>query len=534
MKFSKQTNDYFNAGYAMVAVETHEEDRVMMEIKQINDHRSTKEKATIYEWDCSSGLRGLEGAKLDFDVKMDDDPTDTGTFLKMVDDLLDNKKFTNFRIFVIKDFHLQLQKSPINTVYIRAIRNMLARMRFKNFMFLFISPTFAVPNELQKEVQVIDFPLPDIDDTKASLSFILKGAKVEKHIPQDSETFQRSADAAKGMTMNEMENAFALALVKSSPKYGQAFVDAVFEEKIRQLKKNGLLEHIKCDVTFEDIGGLLGVKNWITLRAKAYSDLARKFGVPIPKGVLLAGLPGGGKSLTAKAIARVLGCPLFKLDLGGLFASLVGDTEANFRRVMGIIDSLGLCVIWIDEVEKYLNENAVEGAGDSGTSSRSFGSFLTWLNDRTSHAFMAMTSNDHTILPAALVRKGRLDEMFWIDLPDVHDRLEIFQVVIKKYERDVNEFDPKVLAQRTDLFSGAEIEEVVKQGLYRAFSEGSELNQKHLEFEIEQSKPFAKYHPEKIAEMRNKAKDKLKVASVSGEPEDLNTALLTLQNDKTK
>jgi ATP-dependent 26S proteasome regulatory subunit len=536
MKFSELINSYFNAGYAALSIQSFEEDRVLREIGKVNDHRKAG-KIVMYEWDCSGGLRGFDGNKLDHEIPDQPETNDTGVMLKTLDDMLNNKKIFNNRIIILKDFHLQFEKGPIRISYMRVIRNMMERLRARNFMLIFISPAFNIPPELEKDIQTIDFALPNTQDTEDSLKFVIESGKVQKEIPYDSETFSRAVEAAKGMTENEMQNAFALALVQSRPNYGQSFVDAVFAEKVNQLKKSGLLEYIKTDISFEDVGGLQGLKKWIMPRRLAYSKKARDFGVPIPKGMLVAGLPGGGKTLLAKAVSSVFGCPLFKLDLGGLFGHLVGDTEANFRRVTALIDSLGLCVILIDECEKYLNESAVEGKGDSGTSSRSFGTWLTWMNDRLSHAFIIMTSNDHTILPAALVRKGRVDEMFWVDLPTSEERIDIFKVVLKKFKNNPNNYDLGELSQFTEDFSGAEIDEVVKLAIYRAFAaDADRVTHEHIRTEIDAFKPYARFNKAKIDEMRSKAQNKLKFATEDGEAADFNLdkALRGIQLDGGK
>jgi len=234
-----------------------------------------------------------------------------------------------------------------------------------------------------------------------------KGDKV-KDIPGDIK--QAAVEALKGLTVTEAQDACALAIIENH-EFNSAFILSVFEEKVKQVKRNGLIQYIKPDISFDNIGGLNGLKKWIRTRAKAYSQAAREYQLPYPKGVLLCGIPGGGKTALAKATANEFGFPLFQLDIGALFGKYVGESEENFRKVIETVDSVGRCILFIDEIEKSLNKSATSGSGDTGTSSRSFATLLSWLSDHKSPVFVIATSNDHTRLPTELIRKGRFDEV---------------------------------------------------------------------------------------------------------------------------
>jgi SpoVK/Ycf46/Vps4 family AAA+-type ATPase len=238
----------------------------------------------------------------------------------------------------------------------------------------------------------------------------------------------------------------------------------------------------------------------------------------MPKGILLASVPGSGKSLIAKAIAKEFDCPLFALDIGSLFDSLVGNSEKNMREMIKTVESIGKCVILVDEIEKSLSNNAVSGGGDSGTSSRIFGTFLTWLNDRTNPAFIVATTNNHTILPSALIRKGRFDQLFWLDLPTAEERKDIFNVVIKKYGRDPKDFNLKSLVGGAENFTGAEIEEVFKDALFRAFESKEEVGDQHIQDVLADFIPFAVSHEDDLNVMRRQAQGKLTMVSGKGDP----------------
>jgi SpoVK/Ycf46/Vps4 family AAA+-type ATPase len=324
------------------------------------------------------------------------------------------------------------------------------------------------------------------------------------------------------MTYTEIENAASLAWETSAVDnirgFNEKFVASLFNEKISQLKKNGLLTYMEPNISFENVGGMQGLKNWISARKKAYSQTARDYNLPLPKGMLLASVPGTGKSLICKAIAKEFGCPLFSLDLGNIFSSLVGSSESNMREMIKTVESIGKCVILIDEIEKSLSESAVSGAGDSGVSSRIFGTLLTWLNDRKNPAFIVATTNNHTLLPSALSRKGRFDQLFWVDLPAAYERKEIFNVVIKKYKREPKDFSIKALVAGSENFTGAEIEEVFKDAMFKAFDSGEEVADHHVMAVLAEFIPFAVSHENDLQLMRMQAQGKLVMVTSEGDP----------------
>jgi SpoVK/Ycf46/Vps4 family AAA+-type ATPase len=419
----------------------------------------------------------------------------------------------------LKDFHLHFDK----ILNIRLLRNAWNRLKRLGNMIVFVGHKFAVPGELQKEIQLLDYSLPDVASLRERLNFIRDSVNKSREqagkdlLEMDEYIAEAAVEAARGMTGLEAENAFASAWT-SVKKYDSKFVEAVFQEKIAQLKKNGLLTYMEPNISFDNVGGMDGLKKWLTARKKAYSKEARNFNLPMPKGMLLASVPGTGKSLICKAIAKEFDCPLFALDIGSIFGSLVGSSEANMREVIKTIESIGKCVILIDEIEKSLSNSAVSGQGDSGVSSRIFGTFLSWLNDRTNPAFIVATTNNHTLLPSALIRKGRFDQLFWVDLPSAQERKEIFEVVIKKYNRDPKNFSIKSLVNGSEDFTGAEIEEVFKDALYKAFDANEEVSDSHVLEVLSEFIPFASSHEEDLKVMRKQAQGKLVMVNSKGDP----------------
>lgn len=515
MSFKEDIKNYMDAGYSSLYITTHEETRISIEI-----FTSFKDTHSIYEWDSLIGL----SQKLDVDKKKTiKDTADPINMFAQLDAIGRDSKENH--IFILKDFHLQLD-NPIKKInVIRAFKNVNASLKARGNIVLMVSPITKVPVELIKDIQLFDYALPTEAAISTSLNYIVESVNGDKkgkdRLVLEEKIKDTAVEAAKGMTDAEIENAFSLAIVRNK-KFNAEFVKSVFREKVQQIKKSGLLTYMETDVGFENVGGLVGVKDWVTLRADAYGRRAREYGLPFPKGVGLAGIPGCGKTLISKAIANELGFPLFQLDLGKLFSKYVGETEQNFHEMIKTVESIGQCVIQVDEVEKYLNTGAVSGQGDSGTSSRSFGSILTWMSDRNSPAFIIFTSNNHLILPMELIRPGRVDLWFWVDLPDTEERKDIFNVVIRKYNRQPTNFDVDTLAAKSELFSGAEIDHAFKDALFRAFSTNEEIADKHLLSEIEKLIPQASINKDKIQEMRDRVQGNLRLAT--GASQDIVTA----------
>jgi hypothetical protein len=508
MQFITKLQNYHKAGYSGLFVLTHEEGRF---IKELNYLVEKNPSVTIHEWDAQHGLVYKAGQ---YNVAHNEDTKVSSALLQYIQ----SYRYSD-TVFVLKDFHLHFDK----VLNIRLLRNAWNNLKRLGNMIVFVGHKFAVPAELQKEIQLMDYSLPDNAAIQERLAFIKDSVNNDCKdtgkplIEIESSVVEAAVEAAKGMTHLEVENAFALAYI-TAKKFDNNFVEAVFQEKIAQLKKNGLLTYMEPNISFDNVGGMQGLKTWLTARKKAYSKDAREYNLPMPKGMLLASVPGTGKSLICKAIAKEFDCPLFALDIGSIFDSLVGNSEKNMREMIKVVESIGKCVLLVDEIEKSLSNNAVSGGGDSGVSSRIFGTFLSWLNDRKNPAFIVATTNDHTKLPAALIRKGRFDQLFWVDLPTSEERKEIFNVVIKKYNRDPRNFSINTLVSGSKDFTGAEIEEVFKDALYKAYDLDQEVNDRHVTEVLSEFIPFAVSHEEELKVMRRQAQGKLVMVTSKGDP----------------
>lgn len=508
MNFLQKIDSYRKACYAGLFVLTHEENRLISDLRTLKANEPT---LSLYEWDAQTGLIGTSPEQERYIVGGTEMPKEVLKYIQ--------KHNVNNTIFVLKDFYLEFDRSSV----LRHLRNAWPLLKSRRNMIVFVGHKYALPPELDKEVQLVDYDLPDEAAIEERLVYVQECAnrvRVAKQrapldIPENIK--DASIDAAKGMTYAELEGTFSLAMIKAS-KFDQTFVEAVFQEKITHLKKNGLLTYMEPNVSFDNVGGLVGLKTWISARKKAYSKEARGYNLPMPKGMLLASVPGTGKSLICKAIAKEFDCPLFSLDIGSIFDSLVGNSEKNMRELIKTVNSVGKCVILIDEIEKSLSNAAVSGSGDSGVGSRIFGTFLTWLNDRTNPAFIVATTNDHTKLPAALIRKGRFDQLFWLDLPTLEERKEIFSVVIKKYGRNIKDFSISTHAASAVNFTGAEIEEVFKDAMYKAFNDDKEVNDSYVIEALAEFIPFAVSHEEDLKLMRRQAQGKLVMITAKGDP----------------
>ncbi len=315
--------------------------------------------------------------------------------------------------------------------------------------------------------------------------------------------------AAQGLTTAEFESVLARSLVEKR----RLDISVILYEKEQIIRKSGLLEYYPADSTLGDVGGMDLLKEWLDQRKASFSDKARAFGLPSPKGILLLGVQGCGKSLLAKAVAANWNLPMLRLDVGRIFGSLVGQSEENIRKAISVSESVAPCVLWADELEKGLGGVGSSGVSDAGTSARVFATFLTWMQEKTSPVFLIATANDVSQLPPEMLRKGRFDEIFFVDLPDADERKEIWKIHIKKKGRDLKKYDLKELADSSQGFSGAEIEQAVAGGLYAAFAAGRELSQKDLMAQAHTLVPLSVMMKEDIDHLRAWATPRTRPAS---------------------
>ncbi len=292
----------------------------------------------------------------------------------------------------------------------------------------------------------------------------------------------------------------------------------IAREKAHTLKRNGLVEVVAATTSLNDIGGLDQLKEWLQRRSGAFGASAKAYGLPAPKGLLIVGIPGTGKSLTAKATAGAFGLPLLRLDMGCVFGGIVGQSEANLRSVIQTAEAIAPCVLWIDEIEKGFSGSKSSGSTDGGTSSRVFGSFLSWMQEKEKPVFVVATANDVSKLPPEFLRKGRFDEMFFVDLPDALERAQIWDIIINRYQRKPTDFDTVVLSRACEQFTGAEIEAVFVDAMHEAYAEGREPKAKDILEAMTHTVPLAQLMDGQIAALRHWAKGRAREAASHAKP----------------
>jgi len=373
-----------------------------------------------------------------------------------------------YTIFVVRDLHpvLKYPYTEKNAPVVRELRNLTRELKRSKKTIILTSHALELPEELKEEVTVIDFPLPNVQEIDSLISHV-----VEK--PQQLQVSglarEQLVKACQGLSRGRIGRVLAKALA-AKQQINESDIDGVLEEKQQAIRQTGILEFFNSRESLKSVGGLENLKQWVKMRQDAFTDEARRYGIPNPKGVLLVGIQGTGKSLSAKTIACEWRLPLLRLDTGRLFGGIVGESESRVRQMIQLAEAIAPCVLWIDEIDKAFGNIISGGDGDSGTSRRVFGSLITWMQEKTSPVFIVATANNVRILPAELLRKGRFDEIFFLNLPSESERQDIFKVHLQRLRPTrLREFDLGILAKRAENFSGAEIEQVVIDGLYRAF-----------------------------------------------------------------
>lgn len=364
-------------------------------------------------------------------------------------------------VFILSDFHHCWNGQPR---VIRKLRNLAQQFKFNRKSIIITMPAWKIPDELKDEAVILEFPPPGVTELSSVLSTLEAMPGVRFNLTSLGR--EKLLRAALGLSANHARRIFSRAIVAKGG-IDERDIDLVNLEKKQIIRESGALEFFSPRETISDVGGLDVLKDWLRMRENAFTQEARDYGLPSPKGIALIGIPGTGKSLTAKMIAGIWRLPLIRLDLGAVFGGLVGQSEENTRRALSLAETIAPCLLWIDEIEKGL----AVGGGDGGTSMRVMASILSWMQEKTRPVFVVATANNMSLLPPELLRRGRVDEIFFLNLPTAHERKEIFEVHIRKRKRPVQGFDLEILAQASDGYVGSEIEQSVIDAMYMAFSD---------------------------------------------------------------
>jgi ATP-dependent 26S proteasome regulatory subunit len=497
------------ARYPIIYIVSWEEERVIERISQIAQKRNKK----VLTWSYNTGIVPI-GLPSDSKKNLDSSTKDPLLALNKVIEQLEPA------IYVFKDFHPFMTKN--NFSIIRRLREVAEYLKNSYKTLVLIAPSMQIPPELEKDITLVDFPLPGIGELGKLLDRIIEDVKDNPQIEIniDNDAREKILRASLGLTLKEAENVFAKTLVMNG-KLDASVVPIVISEKEQIIRKSGILEYYETSENFNTVGGLDALKDWLSKRGLAFSDKAKAFGLPAPKGVLFLGVQGCGKSLCAKAVSSMWELPLLRLDVGKLFESALGSSEENIRRAIIIAESVSPCVLWVDEIDKaFGGVGGSSGMTDGGTTSRLFGSFITWLSEKSCPVFVIATANDISRLPPELMRKGRLDEIFFVDLPDEKERKKIFAIQIAKRGRDPECFDMSALAKESKGFSGAEIEESVISALYDGFCSGRDLEQEDMVKNIRVTIPLSKTMVEEINAIRKWCDGRARPASYADQKEE--------------
>ena len=472
------------ARYPILYIVTWEEKRAIEELERL----ASKQGKALNVWSQSIG----------FSTKMEDEAKqkirDPQAVLEMI------IKSDDVAIYVLKDFHPYMTEPGV----VRLLRDAAEGLKTSYKTLVILSPILRIPPELEKDLTVVDYRLPGPDEIRVLLDEMIEAVVENPRVRINLNPMEKEKliHAALGLTLVEAENAFSRVLV-SKGRLSEEDIGDILEEKKQIVRKSGLLEFYEPEDEFHHVGGLKLLKDWLQKRGKAFSDDARKYGLPEPRGILLVGVQGCGKSLTAKAVSNLWKLPLLRLDLGRLFSSLVGSSEENVRRAMSVAESIAPCVLWIDEIEKGLSGLESSSTSDAGTTSRVFGYFITWLQEKKRPVFVIATANEIDQLPPELMRKGRFDEIFFVDLPNPTERAQIFDIHLRRFGRDPDKFRINQLVEKSRNFSGAEIREAIIAGMYEGFSRKQEFKSEDILKNIEETIPISRTMANKIQELRS-------------------------------
>lgn len=448
MKFDDQLDVYLRARFTLLVLVTTEEERALLSIQAVCDRTARR----CLSWDAADGFQWLTAAN---------GPVPTARDPLTALEQIDKADANTSALFILKDFHDAWTNPQVK----RKLRSVTQRLKFTKKSILVTTSSTAIPEELKDDAVLVDFPLPVAADLESVLANLTTTPGVKVNLTPLGR--EKLVQAAIGLTSAQAQRVFAKAIVTDGI-LDDRDIDLVTEEKKQIIRESEALEFYAVSETPDDVGGLGVLKDWLRLRERAFTQDARRYGLPAPKGIALIGIPGTGKSLTAKMIGGLWRLPLLRLDIGALFGSLVGESEERTRRALHLAETVAPCVVWIDEMEKGLSH----GGLDSGTSTRVFGSILTWMQEKTAPCFVVATANDIASLPPELLRKGRFDEIFFLDLPTQEERREILSVHLHKRNRLPADFDLDALSAVCEGYVGAEIEQAIIDAMYIGFNDG--------------------------------------------------------------
>ncbi len=456
MTFEEHLDVYLRARFTLIVLVTAEEERALESIKSVCE----QSRRPCLTWDVADGFRGVTNGS----GPLPNAP-DPKTALEQME------KWEGEAVFVLKDFHdfwnPRLCTSSIAVK--RKLKSVAQRFKFTRKSLVVTCPSPSLPEELKDEAVVVDFPPPTAGALEAVLERLSQLPEVKVNLTPLGR--EKLIQAALGLTAAQAQRVFSKSIVADKALDDRA-IGLVTEGKKQIIRESEALEFYAVTETPDDVGGLGVLKEWLRFRERAFTKEAREYGLPVPKGMALIGIPGTGKSLTAKMIGGLWRLPLLRLDAGSLFGSLVGESEERTRRTLRQAETVAPCVLWVDEIEKAFSFGGLDG----GTSQRVFGTLLSWMQEKSAPVFVVATANNIASLPPELLRKGRFDEIFFLDLPTLEERTEILQVHLRKRQRFPQDFDVERLAEASEGYTGAELEQAIIDAMFVGFNAGREFN----------------------------------------------------------
>ncbi|MBF2076959.1 MAG: AAA family ATPase [Synechococcales cyanobacterium T60_A2020_003] len=479
MGFSDEFELLLRARYPLIYIPTLEEERVELAIAQCAKQQGNR---GIYTWDFVDGYQG--------------NPNDAGFGKRnplQALEFVEKLPATVPGVFILRDFHRFLEDVAIS----RKLRNLARLLKSQPKNVVVLSAQLSIPSELSEVLTVLEFPLPSGAEIRDELSRLLVGLGQSL----SDRTLDDLVRSAQGLSLERIRRVLTRAIAAHGELRSDD-IELILEEKRQTIRQTQILDFYPATERISDIGGLDNLKDWLLRRGGSFSDKARQYGLPYPRGLLLAGIQGTGKSLTAKAIAHHWHLPLLRLDVGRLFGGLVGESESRTRQMIQLAEALAPCVLWIDEIDKAFS--GVDGRGDSGTTSRVFGTFITWLAEKTTPVFVVATANNIAALPPEMLRKGRFDEIFFVGLPTQEERTAIFSVHLSRLRpHNLKSYDIDRLAYETPDFSGAEIEQIIIEAMHIGFSQNRDFTTDDILEAASQVVPLARTAQDQIQALQN-------------------------------
>lgn len=516
----KELEYLIQSRYSLLYVVSYEERRVIESLSKICDLDEINYNGVLV-WDSTRGLQNAAGGTVASGESLVTPEQILDHILKKAAEMEGRKaesKQVRGPIYVLCDMfrYTQIGQGGGFTPEIeRRLRILPDALKLTFMHAVIVSPILCLPTSLEKCVTVLDYPLPAKEQFSILVDFGLKKLVHRKRISQEEVNKISKENVVRsllGLTIQEAQDALAKAFIVTNT----FDIPTILQIKKQIIRKGQLLDYLYSEETMSNVGGFEGLKEFIRFRKNAFSDAAFTYGLPVPKGVFMLGIQGCGKSLAAKAIANELQVPLLKLDMGKMFGSLIGESEQKMRRALQLAESVAPCVLFIDEIDKSLAGGANTTSGDSGTTKRVIATLLDWMMEKTSPVFVVAASNSLNELPKPILRRGRFDECFFVDLPNDEERKEIFAIHLRKRKRDINNFDLTKLVNLTDKYSGAEIEAVIEDAMHIAFfDKGREFTTEDIINAVSLCNPQYKVVKEDIDRIKEQSRDRLRPVNMT-------------------